>query len=404
MLGLRYALARGGATSFISLSALLGMAIGVMVLITVLSVMNGFERELRGRILGAVAHAVAQVPAGVPSGAFDEALRAAPGVAGSAPLLQMQGLLSAAGRTRAVLVSGIDPQREPEVSILPGFIRSGSLADLTPGRYGILLGEIVAARLGVEPGDSLVLLTPRMRQSVAGALPRVRRFTVVGEFAYGAELDANYAYIHLADALALSGAAAVPGIRLRLDDVLEAHRTADRLEQDMQARFGAPVYVRDWGATYGSLFRAVGLEKLMVGLLLFSIVLVAVFNVFAALAMTVVEKRGHIAMLRTAGVSRVQIIGVFVTQGLALGLFGLALGAFLGVLLGSHIDAVMALLQRWLGVRFLEVYFIDYFPTDLRWGDVGAVCGVAALLSLLATLYPSWRAAGQDPAEVLSYE
>lgn len=405
-LGLRYAFARrgNGAISFISISALLGMAIGVMMLIVVLSVMNGFERELRQRLLGAVSHAVLFPQQHLDSGLLREYLLAKPGVVGVAPLLQLQVLMEHSGRTAGALVSGIDPQLEPEVSILSAHLLKGELQDLRASGYGVLLGDRLARSLNVQVGDEVLFFTPTPRNSAIGILPRVRAFTVLGLFAYGAEIDSSYAYIHIADAERLMGRGLPVNLRVRLDDLFHAREQAHNLAAAASKELQTPILATDWTRTYGSLFRAVGLEKLVVGLLLSSIIAIAAFNVFTSLAMTASEKRSDIAILRTIGASRIQVLGVFTAQGLALGVGGVVLGTLLGVPLALNIDSLFVVVENWLGIQILDVYFIDYFPSHLRIDDVVVVVTAAIILSVCAALYPAWRAANQDPVETLGHE
>ncbi|MBR9829456.1 MAG: lipoprotein-releasing ABC transporter permease subunit [Oceanospirillales bacterium] len=407
--GLRYTAAKRGNhfISFISLVSMLGLMLGVAALIVVLSVMNGFDRELRQRILGMVPHATL---AGYADQGLDdwavlrEQVLAQSGVAGAAPYVQAQGMLTSRGRVQGVLVNGIDPVLEPGVSIIAQHMQAGELNDLVAGEYGIVLGELLARFLGVEVGDKVTLVLPEASISVAGVIPRLKRFDVIGIFSVGAELDANLAYIHMTDAARIKRMPAerVDGLRLKFDDLFTAPQQAQQIARS-QSR---PLYVNDWTRTHGNLFQAIQMEKRMIGLLLLLIVFVAAFNIVSTLVMVVTDKRSDIAILRTMGATPSTILRIFMVQGIVIGLIGTALGVVLGVTLALTVTDLVAWIERMLGIEFLsaDVYFISYLPSQLIWSDVGMITLAAFAISFVATLYPAWRASRTQPAEALRYE
>jgi len=386
---------------------MLGLMLGVAALILVLSVMNGFDRELRQRILGMVPHATL--------GAYgDEGLegwqelateiRLEQGVAGVAPFVQAQGMLTSYGRVQGVQVNGIDPRVENEVSIIGDHMQQGETGLLQAGEYNIVLGELLARFLGVSVGDKVTLVLPEASVSVAGVVPRMKRFTVAGLFSVGAELDANLAYIHIDDAARLKRmqSGRVDGLRLKLDDLFKAPELARRVAMAQER----PLYVSDWTRTHGNLFQAIQMEKRMIALLLLLIVFVAAFNIVSTLVMVVTDKRSDIAILRTMGATPASILRIFMVQGVLIGFIGTALGVGLGVTLALTVTDLVAWVERMLGIQFLssEVYFISYLPSELVWSDVGLITSAALLISFVATLYPAWRASRTQPAEALRYE
>ena len=407
--GLRYTAARRGNhfISFISLVSMLGLMLGVAALILVLSVMNGFDRELRQRILGMVPHATlgAYGDAGL-DGWEDVAgmVRTQPGIAGVAPFVQAQGMLTSYGRVQGVQVNGIDPHIEREVSIIADHMQQGEIALLQPGEYRIVLGELLARFLGVNVGDKVTLVLPEASVSVAGVVPRMKRFDVVGIFSVGAELDANLAYIHIEDAARLKRMASgrVDGLRLKMDDLFKAPELVRRVAEEQDR----PLYISDWTRTHGNLFQAIQMEKRMIALLLLLIVFVAAFNIVSTLVMVVTDKRSDIAILRTMGATPASILRIFMVQGVVIGLTGTALGVALGVTLALTVTDLVAGIERMLGIEFLsaEVYFISYLPSELVWSDVGLITSAALFISFIATLYPAWRASRTQPAEALRYE
>lgn len=407
--GLRYTAARRGNhfISFISLVSMLGLMLGVAALILVLSVMNGFDRELRQRILGMVPHATlgAYGDEGLESwGELATVIRLEKGVAGVAPFVQAQGMLTSHGRVQGVLVSGIVPEVENEVSIIGDHMQTGDTRLLKSGEYNIVLGELLARFLGAGVGDKVTLVLPEASVSVAGVVPRMKRFTVVGIFSVGAELDANLAYIHIEDAARLKRLqqGRVDGLRLKLDDLFQA----PALSRQIALQQDRPLYVSDWTRTHGNLFQAIQMEKRMIALLLLLIVFVAAFNIVSTLVMVVTDKRSDIAILRTMGATPASILRIFMVQGVLIGLIGTALGVGLGVTLALTVTDLVAWVEGVLGIQFLsaEVYFISYLPSELVWSDVGLITSAALLISFIATLYPAWRASRTQPAEALRYE
>lgn len=405
-IGLRYLAAkrRNHFISFISASSMVGMTLGVAVLILVLSVMNGFDRELRERILGMVPHGVIYERGGMADWqAVAQQVERFPGVEASAPLTRLQGMLGYGGRVQGVMVTGIDPEQEAKVSILPQHIISGDLQSLTAGSYGVVLGELVARKLNVVVGDKITLMLPEATLSPAGVLPRIRRLEVTGIFSVGAQLDGSLAVINIADAgkLARMGDK-VQGLRIRFDNLFDAPGKIWQLISQLDGHFSGS----DWTRTHGNLFQAIRMEKTMIGLLLLIIVAVAAFNIISTLVMVVTDKQADIAILRTMGARPGTIMKIFMVQGLAIGVVGVALGSTLGILAALSISDVIAWLEQAMGFQILnaEVYFISYLPSQLLWQDVAIVTSASLLLSFLATLYPSYRAAKVDPAEALRYE
>ncbi|GGH92378.1 lipoprotein-releasing system transmembrane subunit LolC [Pseudomonas fluvialis] len=410
-IGARYTRARRRShfVSFISLTSIIGLALGVLVMILVLSVMNGFDYEMRHRVLGMVPHATLE--AGQPLSDWQGLARqveSQPGVLASAPFTQMQGLLTGNGQVQKVLINAIEPSLEARVSIIEDFFLpgQGSLAALQPGEFGIVLGDTAAQRLGLQLGDRVTFVAPEVALTPAGMFPRMKRFTLVGLFHVGAgEVDGHVALVHRQDAARLLRwqADQVQGLRLQLADLFQAPQTAWQLvEQLGREQF----YARDWTRSHGNLYQAIRMEKTMIGLLLLLIVAVAAFNIVSTLVMVVTDKKADIAILRTLGATPRQILATFMVQGCFIGVVGTLLGALLGVLAALNISALIAWVERSLGMRFLsaEVYFIDYLPSRVQLADVLIVCAAALLLSFLATLYPAWRAARTQPAEALRYE
>jgi len=405
-IGLRYTRAkrRNHFISFISLISMMGMILGVAVLILVLSVMNGFDRELRDRILGMVPHAT--INAHEPITNWQEIAEIAENddqVIAAAPFIQGQVMLTHRGTVRGIVVNGIDPLLEKRVSIIAEHMQLGAIEDLQAGKYGIILGDILARSLGVIPGDQVTLILPEANSSIAGVLPRLKRFTVTGIFKIGAQLDSSVALIHLADAAKLYRLNdGVHGIRLQLHDLFSASEVAWRLATELPGKYWAS----DWTRTQGNLFEAIKLEKTMIGLLLLMIVAVAAFNIISMLVMVVTDKRSDIAILRTMGASSRTIMSIFIVQGSIIGVVGVLTGTVLGIIGALTVSDLVAWLETTLNVQFLssDVYFISYMPSELRYEDVVMVCVSALTISFLATLYPSFRAAALEPAEALRYE
>lgn len=407
-IGARYTRAkrRNHFVSFISLTSMIGLALGVVVMIVVLSVMNGFDREMRTRVLGMVPHATIESPTPIDDWqALANKVQANPQVAAVAPFTQMQGLLTHDGQVQKVLLNGIEPGLEDKVSIIDAFIREGKLSDLAPGEFGIMIGDKAASKLGVKVGDKVTFVAPEVAITPAGVFPRMKRFTVTGIFHVGAgEIDGYLGVTNLEDLGRLHRwkPGQVQGIRLKFDDLFQAPRLASKLAAQLQGDY----YARDWTRTHGNLYQAIRMEKNMIGLLLLLIVAVAAFNIISTLVMVVNDKRGDIAILRTLGMTPRQIMGVFMVQGTVIGVVGVAAGAVLGILAALNVSSAIAGLEHLIGHKFLnpDVYFIDYIPSQVMAQDVYLVCGAALVLSFFATLYPAWRAARTQPAEALRYE
>lgn len=407
-IGLRYLSARrrNHFISFISASSMIGMTLGVAVLILVLSVMNGFDRELRERILGMVPQGLIYKTGGIQDWrALSEAVNEFEGVVASAPIISLQGMMGSSGKVHGVMVSGIDPEAERLVSILPDHVVEGSLGDLHPGGYGVLMGNLLARRLQVEIGDSVTLMLPEATLSPAGVLPRVRRLTLVGIYKVGAELDANTAIIHIEDARKLGRIAGeASALRIKFEDLFQATERVWTIINNLKI----PGYysASDWTRTHGNLFAAIRMEKTMIGLLLLIVVAVAAFNIISTLVMVVTDKQSDIAILRTMGARPATIMAIFMVQGLSIGLVGVLIGSVLGVVAALTISDLVAWAERMFGFQILnaDVYFISYLPSQLLWSDVLVVVGAGLCLSFLATLYPSYRASRVNPAEALRYE
>lgn len=406
--GLRYTAAKRGNhfISFISLVSMLGLTLGVAALIVVLSVMNGFDRELRQRILGMVPHATLsdyQKPMHDWQ-AVSQRLDANPNVMATAPFVQAQGMLTHAGQVQGVLVSGIEPTIEPSVSIIEDHFVTGSLDTLVEGDFNIILGELLARYLGAEVGDRVTLVLPEASVSIAGVIPQLKRFTVTGIFSVGAEIDANLAYIHIIDASRIKRmpAGSVDGLRLSFNDLFQAPLLVRQLAMDLSR----PMQVSDWTRTHGNLFQAIQMEKRMIGLLLFLIVFVAAFNIVSTLVMVVTDKRADIAILRTMGATPAMIMRIFMVQGAVIGFIGTTLGLILGVILALTVSDLVAGFERLMGIEFLsaEVYFINYLPSEVQISDLITITTTALLISFFATLYPAWKASRTQPAEALRYE
>lgn len=405
-IGLRYTRAkrRNHFISFISLISMLGMILGVAVLILVLSVMNGFDRELRERILGMVPHAT--INGHGPMLNWQDVAQAAledQAVVAAAPYIQGQGMLTHAGSVHGTVINGVLPDQEDRVSIIGDHMVAGQLEDLKAGEFGIILGDLLARSLRVNPGDKVTLVLPEASASPAGVLPRLKRFTVKGIFKVGAQLDSSMALVHLADGAKLYRLGdGVHGVRLKLRDLFSAADTAWRIAAGLPGSYWAS----DWTRTQGNLFQAIKLEKTMIGLLLLMIVAVAAFNIISTLVMVVTDKRADIAILRTMGASPRTIMTSFMVQGAVIGVVGTMLGTLLGIVLALSVSDVIAWLESALQIQFLnaDVYFISYIPSELRLEDVVIISLSALALSFLATIYPSMRAAKVQPAEALRYE
>lgn len=402
--GLRYtgARARNGFISVITLISALGLMLGVAVLITVLSVMNGFDHELQTRVLGMVTHLTVAGQEPVKDWQdLAKKVEANPNVEAVAPYSQLQGMLTSGGRVTPAVVTGIKPAAEKKVSIVGAYMDRGKLASLTPGSFNIILGYDMAHKLGVTLGDKVTLVMPEASLSPAGVMPRFKRFTVSGIFRVRAQVDGLFAYINIGDAgRLLHHPNAVEGVRARLYDLFKAPQVSWAL----QSRLGPAYYTSNWTRTQGSLFQAIKMEKTMMTLLLSFIVAVAAFNIISSQVMLVTEKRANIAVMRTLGATPGTIMRIFMVQGMLVGLVGTAVGLLLGVGVATHISEIGAWLQSNVDPNLFDAYFVNYLPSRLEWPDVWHISLLAVLLTFLATLYPSWRASRVEPAEALRYE
>ena len=412
-IGLRYTRAkrRNHFISFISLVSMLGIAVGVTALITVISVMNGFEKELTDRILGMVAHAtisaVDESESGVDASVHDwqravQQANANRHVLGAAPYVERQALLQGTRVTGAV-IRGVLPDAEPKVSEVDRKMLKGRLDDLKPGAFGIVLGNELAMQLGVSVGDKITVITPEVNATPIGAIPRYKRFNVVGIFSVGfQEYDEGLAVMHMEDAERLFQLDGPTGIRLKLDDMFHAWDIGRELAQDL----GQFYRVRDWRQGHANFFSAVSMEKKVMFIILSLIVAVAAFNLVSTLVMLVTDKQADIAILRTLGISPQSIMGVFMVQGVIVGAFGILLGVLGGIALALNLEALIKWVEHTFNVQFLsaDVYYISEVPSDLHWNDVGWIAAIALVFCLFATLYPAWRASRTQPAAALRYE
>jgi lipoprotein-releasing system permease protein len=402
--GLRYVRTRrsGFFVSFISWVSMLGVCIGVAALITIISVMNGFEGELRGRLVALTAHATLQVPAGDRRDTAAR-VRSLPGTVGVAPFIDVQALAGRAGSLLPVALHGIDPALEGDVATIGEHLLQGRLADLTPGSRNIVIGRVLAWQLGAEVGDTLTVMVPSREMIMAGGRPMLQTFTVSGVFEVGLQdHDGGLAYVALEDAAGLAGSSAVPALRIRFDDVMAAPQRA----RSVLAAVGPGATIRDWTEEHAAYFRAIRIEKTMMSLILMLVVAVAAFNIVAALVMVVNEKRSDIAILRTLGLDRRGVVQAFLTQGFVIGAIGTLLGVALGVALATNVDTIVPALERLFGFHIMDptVYYITRIPSEPRLGQIVTIAALAFALTVLATIYPARRGAATEPAEALRYE
>jgi lipoprotein-releasing system permease protein len=406
--GLRYTRAkrRTHFISFISLISMLGIALGIAALITVMSVMNGFEKEIRARILGAAAHIqVMDTERGIADwSTLAEGMKRHPEVTAAAPFIQAQGLLSTGSAVRGVFVRGVLPRLEDQVADFGKHMRSGALDALRPGEFGIVIGVGIARALQLRVGDRVTLISPQGQVTPAGLMPRLKQFTVVGIFSLDHnEYDSALALTRLEDAQVLYRMeGAVTGVRVKVRDIDRAPRVARELAQGLPP----DTMISDWTQQNVNYFRAIEIEKRMMFIILTLIIAVAAFNLVSTLVMVVTDKHPDIAILRTLGVSPSSIMQIFVVQGAVIGMIGTLLGVTLGVLLALNVDVVVPAVERAFNFQILsrEVYYISELPSDLHWRDVWTVAIVSLVLAFVATIYPSWRASRVNPAEALRYE
>lgn len=407
-IGLRYLRAkrRNGFVSFISLVSVIGIALGVMALIVVLSVMNGFQKEIRARMLGVVSHVEVSSYQGRLDGwqAVQQRVAKEAGVVATAPFVAAQGLLTHGGAVRGVMVRGVQPAAEDRVVDVGRHMVNGRFDAIQPGSYGILLGVELARALGVSMGDKVTLLTPQGNVTPAGMIPRIKQFTVVGLFKIGMyEYDASLAMVDLKDAQVLFRLGdAVSGVRLKLADPF----AAPALKSQLYSVLPGTVSIVDWTDMNATYFRAVQIEKRMMFIILTLIVAVAAFNLVSSLVMVVTDKQADIAILRTLGASPASVMKIFMIQGAVAGVLGTLAGVAGGLAIAHNLDVILPAIETVLGTKLLssDVYMIDYLPSDVQYADVITITVISLLLALLATVYPSWRAARTQPAEALRYE
>ena len=407
-IGLRYTKAkrRNHFISFISLISMLGIMLGVVALITVLSVMNGFHKEVRARILGMTSHATVSALDGQLED-WQEAMRLSsdhPNVIGQAPFVEAQTMLINGTRVSGAVLRGIMPELEPRVSDVGEHMIRGEMGQLAPGGFSIVLGRELALVLGVGVGDKVTVVTPQVRITPVGAMPRLKRFTVSGIFEVGmGEYDRGVALVHAEDAAKLLRLGdGGTGVRLKLDDLY----LAPRVSRELASQLPGVYRVSDWTYQHRNFFSALRTEKRMMGLILFLIVAVAAFNIVSTLVMVVTDKQSDIAILRTLGASPGTVMGIFVVQGATIGVIGTLLGIIGGILLALNLEQIVQAIEQSFGISFLDpnIYYISALPSDLQWEDVGLVSITAFVITLLATIYPAWRASRTQPAEALRYE
>jgi len=409
--GIRYTRAkrRNHFISFISLTSMVGIGLGVAALIVVLSVMNGFQEELRSRILGVASHLQITGANNLLSDwqTVSSKVQAAKHVTGTAPYIMAQGMLSNGQAVQGAIVRGVLPNEESKVSDLAEHMRAGQLANLKAGEFGIVLGAELAQSLGVILGDKVVLMAPQGQFTPTGVVPRIKQFTVVGLFQVGMyEYDAGLALINIDDAAKLYRMGDnVSGVRLKLDDLF----LAPRISQDLAvvlSEESQSLFLTDWTQEHANFFRAIQMEKRVMFIILALIVAVAAFNIVSTLVMAVTDKRADIAIMRTFGASPSSIMAIFIVQGALIGLIGTVVGAFFGVLIALNISTIVPFIEHLFNVQFLakDIYYISELPSHLLWGDVVTIVVLSFFLSLIATLYPSWKASKMNPAEALRYD
>jgi lipoprotein-releasing system permease protein len=397
---------RNGFISFISGVSMLGIALGVAALIVVLSVMNGFQKDVRDRMLSVIAHVEVQAPAGaaLPDWRLTAAkARQNPQVIGAAPFVAAQALVASGELMRGTLVRGISPDDEASVTDLAARLRGTVLNRLQQGSWGVVLGGELARGLGLREGDKVVLIAPGGQVTPAGVIPRLKQLTVVGTFDSGHDAyDSGLVLMHVSDAAKLFRVEGPTGVQLRLKDVHAARSVAAQLSQTL----GQGVEVRDWTRSNRNWFDAVQIEKRLMFIILTLIVAVAAFNLVSTLVMTVTDKRADIAILRTLGASPRSVMGIFMVQGAASGVIGTLAGVLVGLLVALNIDVIVPAIERALGVSFLpgSIYLISRMPSDPQRADIVPIALISLLLSFVATLYPSWRASRVQPAQALRYE
>lgn len=408
-IGLRYTRAkrRNHFISFISLVSMIGIALGITVLITVLSVMNGFDKEIKKRVFSMVPPITITSNAGYLAEwqSLQKLLSQYPYVTNSAPFATGEVLLNFNGSTQPAIISGILPGEEKSVSEVASKMVEGQLTDLQPGQFGIVLGENLASALNADIGDKITVITPQVSLSPAGVIPRFKRFTLIGVFRAGSGFgfDRSLGFVQLQDAQKLLNLGShVIGLHVNINDVFAAPRIANELRKELTPSAS----ITTWADQFGEFFHAVQLEKTMMFFILLLIIAVAAFNLVSTLMMVVNEKEADIAILRTFGATPRTIMMIFIVQGGVIGLFGTLLGLIGGVLLAWNVTEIVNWIQQVFNVQFLSsnVYFVNYLPSEIQWSDIVKICSASLLLSLVATVYPAWRASKMDPVESLRYE
>ena len=407
-IGARYLRAkrRNHFISFISFISVFSLALGITLIITVLSVMNGFQFEIKDRILSMTAHAtVLELDGRLRDWhKVEQDLRNEPEIQGSAPYVQGQGMIVHGKQVTGAMLNGIDPDLEPKVSQIGEHLLQDDLHILTPGKYGIILGQDLANYLGVETGEKITVITPEATVTPAGIIPKFRRFTVVGTYSVGMpQYDRNTAAIHIQDAKRLFRLGdSVTGLRLKFEDLFDAQE----ITYGLRDKLGGSYWVTDWTYHNRNFFRALKMEKTMMFIITIIIVFVAAFNIISMLVMVVTEKQSDIAIMRTLGVSPKSIMGIFIVQGTVIGLIGTLLGALGGVLLASNLESLVRLVEKVRGAKFLspDIYPISDFPSSVVLSEVLVICILAFVITVLATIYPAWKASRTQPAEALRYE
>jgi lipoprotein-releasing system permease protein len=407
-IGLRYLRAkrRNSFISFISLISFLGIALGILALITILSIMNGFHDEIRSRMLSMTAHMTLSGPGDRLENwqSLTNELHHSPQVLGLAPNVNRLALVASGGKSQGAIIKGIVPNLEKDVSEVDQHLMLGKMSDLLPGEFGIVIGKELSAMLNVGLGDKVTVVTPEGANTAVGFVPKMKRFTVVGIFEVGMhEYDNGLTFIHMNDAQSLfSMGEDVSGVQVKVTDMFDI----PNMREAISSVITRTVYVTDWTQQHANFFAALQLEKRMMFIGLALIVMVAAFNIISTMVMVVTDKRSDIAILRTLGATPASIMAIFIVQGLAIGIIGMLLGVAGGVAVATHIDVIVPFLENLFGFKFFpaNVFYISFVPSTLVWSDVIQVAGMTFIMTLLATLYPAWQAANIQPAEALRYE
>lgn len=405
-IGLRYLRAkrRNGFISFISMASILGIALGVMVLITTLAVMSGFQKEIRDRLLQMSAHATVSAD-GEPMANWQHAIDVAtkdPRVAGAAPYIEIQGMLSGL-RVQGAIIQGVDPAQESKVSVLAEKMTKGKLDSLQPGEFNMVVGKELAIWLGVDVGDSVVATLAEVQGTPMGAMPRVKRFKVSGIFEAGSnEVDRGVAFTNMQDMERVLRMDGVTGVRLKMHDMDQAYTVA----RDLAVNLNGYYRVSDWTQENANLYHSLRMEKTVMGILLSLIVAMGAFNLVSSQVMLVTDKQADIAILRTLGLTPGGVMQVFMVQGTLIGVFGTIVGVISGITLTLNLERILGLIETVFNIKLLpeDVYYITGLPTDMQTADIVVITVVALLMSFAATIYPAWRAARTQPAEALRYE